>query len=227
MIEILKTLWIGETRRGEERLRSLHAVELIDQKVREAETALSASKCTLASLIQRERTERRMLEGLNARIARFEGAARQALEAGDEALARDSAAAIAEMRNERSVREGTVERLASRVVRLRGSVGAAQRRLVDLRHGAMQARAVRREHEAQARLGGLPGDAEREARDLIRRVLQEDDPLEKAEILRDLDRGAEGDVERRLADAGHLKGAVRAEDVLAELRGGLCAAPAG
>ena len=65
------------------------------------------------------------------------------------------------------------------------------------------------------------------ARDLIQRVLQEDDPLEKAEILRELDRGAEGDVERRLADAGHLKGAVRAEDVLAELRGGLCAAPAG
>ena len=218
MLVTLRTLWAGEASRREDRLRSTYAVELIDQKLRETETALNAARSTLATLIQRERAEQRMRDALDQRIARLEEGARRALASGDEALAVEAAQAIADLRNERAVRNETLDRLASRARRLRASVDAAQRRLTDLRHGAMQARAVRREHEAQARLGGLPGEPEREARDLIRRVLEEDDPLERAEILREIDEGAEGAVERRLSDAGHLKGAVRAEDVLAELR---------
>ena len=218
MLSTLRTLWIGEASRREDRLRSTYAVELIDQKLRETEASFNAARSTLATLIQRERGERRMRDGLAQRITRLEDATRRALEAGDEALARDGAQAIADLRNECTVRDATLERLEVRTRRLRASVDAAQRRLVDLRHGAMQARAVRREHETQARLGALPGGAEREARDLIRRVLEEDDPLERAEIVREVEDGGQGAVERRLSEAGHLKGAVRADDVLAELR---------
>ena len=218
MLSTLRTLWIGEGRRREEQLRSAYAVELIDQKLRECEAGLLAAKGTLAALIQRERAERRMREGLDVRIAALEAAARRALAAGDEPLARDTAQAIADLRTERALRSETLARLESRTRRLRASVETAQRRLVELRHGALQARAVRREHEAQARLGCLTGQPDREAKDLIRRVLEEDDPLERSEILREIDEGGSGAVERRLRDAGHLPGAVSAEEVLASLR---------
>ena len=56
MFRTLATLINGANARAEDRVRDAFAIELIDQKIREAETSLKAAKATLATLIQRQQS---------------------------------------------------------------------------------------------------------------------------------------------------------------------------
>ena len=205
MFATLRVLFDGERARAEDRLKDTYAVELIEQRIREAEANLSAAKLTLASLIQRKRSEERLAETLGRRIATLEGRAREALEAKREELAKEAAQSIADMENERQVRQNTIERLESRIGQLQGSVEAAHRRIIDLRQGAITARAVRREQAIQKRLNRTVAStsAADEAEALIKRVVDQDDPFEQSEILRGIDRQLSGQsADEKLADAG-------------------------
>ena len=204
MFRTLTTLLTGAQARAETRVRDTYALELIEEKIRQAEAGLKSAKATLASLIQRQRVEARALSALETRIADMTTRATAALEAGREDLARDAAQAIAEMENERTLRRETLDRLDARVLRLRASVEAGHRRIVDLKQGAIQARAVRRESQMQMRLGrSLDGAPAEEAEALIKRVLGEDDPFERTEILREIEGDLTGaSTADRLADAG-------------------------
>lgn len=202
MLGTFRTLFAGASARAEETLRDTYAVELIDQKIREADDGLRAAKATLASLIQRQRSEVRLAEALAGRIEDLTARARAALLAGNEALATEAAQAIATMENELALRRETLARLEARVTRLTAGVEAMHRRLIDLRQGAMQARAIRREQAAMAGMRGQP-DAAEEAQALIDRVLGADDPGERAEILSGIDRGlSQAGLVDRMAEAG-------------------------
>jgi phage shock protein A len=183
MFGTLKTLIQGQNARAEERLRAAHAVELIDQKLREAGQGVKLAKLTLASLIQRQRAETRQLADLDQRLADMTQAATQALQAGHEDLAAQAAGAIASMENERALRVETSTRLQS-------SVQTSTRRLIDLKQGAIAARALRDEQALQSRLNStLSGPSPMaEAEELINQVMGRDDPLEQSEILAEIDR---------------------------------------
>jgi len=110
------------------------------------------------------------------------------------------------MENEREIRRATLDRLDRQVLRLRGSIDAGHRRIIDLKQGAIQARAVRREQDIQLRLNATARQtpAVQEAEELIARVLGRDDPLEQAQILQEIDRDLGGDsIADRLADQGY------------------------
>ncbi|MDJ1015059.1 MAG: PspA/IM30 family protein [Paracoccaceae bacterium] len=222
MFSTLRTLFDGANARADERLRDTYAVELIDQRIREAETNLAAAKTTLASLIQRQRAEQRLAEGLDRRIADVTERATEALKAKKSELAEEAAQAIADMENERTIRGETLSRLDTRVIQLRTSVETAHRRIVDLKQGAITARAIRREQAMQSRLDKTvrSSSAADEAETLIRRVVDQDDPFEQSQILRDIDRGLKGEgVATKLEDAG-FGSATRstAENVLDRLK---------
>lgn len=205
MFKTLQTLMAGANARAEEQVRDRYSIELIDQKLREAEAALKSAKFGLASLIQRERAETRQVTALETRIADLMTRARTALAAGRDDLAAEAAQAIAEMENELELRRGTVARLETRILQLRQSVEAANRRLVDLKQGAMAARAAKREGEIQKRLGAhvAQDTAFDEAEALIQRVLSRDDPFEQSQILREINSGlTKGDMAHRMAEAG-------------------------
>ncbi|MBT8419171.1 MAG: PspA/IM30 family protein [Silicimonas sp.] len=205
MFATLRVLFDGERARTEDRLKDTYAIELIEQRIREAESNLSSAKLTLASLIQRRRSERRLTDTLDKRIATLEDRAREALESKRDDLASEAAEAIAEMENERRIRGETIERLDTRIAQLQRSVEAAHRRIVDLKQGAITARAVRREQLMQKRLNKTfaGNSAADEAEALIRRVVDQDDPFEQSEILRDIDRGLSGQgADDKLADEG-------------------------
>lgn len=206
MFSTLKTLITGANARAEEQLRDQFSIELIDQKIREADGNLRAAKITLASLIQRQRGEARQISTLKSRCADLVARATEALEAGREDLAQSAASAIAEMENELTLRKETHDRLEARILQLRQSLEAANRRILDLKQGAITARATRREQQIQSRLnqdlqaGQNPLE---EAEGLIARVLQQDDPFEKGQILREIDNRLDNsDVAQNLADAG-------------------------
>ena len=135
MFTTLKTLFAGAQARADERITDHFALELIDQKIRETEAAVKAAKATLASLIQRANTESRQVETLNTRIASLLERAQSALDKGDDALATEAAQTIAQMENELSGRSETLARLEQKITRLRSSVEAGTRRVVDLKQG--------------------------------------------------------------------------------------------
>lgn len=222
MLRTLSTLFDGANARAEDRLRDHFCIELIDQKIREAEASLKAAKFSLASLIQRERTEARNVTALENRVTDVTGRATQALSEGREDLAGEAASAIAQMENELGLRRETLRRLEARILQLRQSVEAANRRIMDLKQGAIAARAAKKEADIQKRLGRhvAQDTAFEEAEALIQRVLDRDDPFEQGQILREIDQGLERtDVCERLSEAGFgapMKSS--AADVLRRLR---------
>ncbi|MEL6565448.1 MAG: PspA/IM30 family protein [Pseudomonadota bacterium] len=222
MITTFRTLFAGANARAEDRLRDVYAIELIDQKIRETEAQVHAAKSTLASLIQRKRSEQKLLDMLRTRIASMMDRARGAMDDGQGQLAQEAAQAIAEMENEVTIRQGTIDRLDTQVTRLQSSVEAGHRRVIDLKQGALQARAMRREHGMQSKLNTtLQGTSSAdEAQDLIDRVIGKDDPLEQAQILADINAGLNHTgLEDRMAAAGYGAATkVTAADVLARLK---------
>lgn len=223
MFGTMKTLFVGANARAEEQVRDTYAIELIDQKIREAQANLKAAKLGLASLIQRSRNETRQIDTLNTRVSDLMARAQSAMGEGREDLARQAAQAVADMENECSMRTETRTRLEAREMQLRQSVETSNRRIMDLRQGAVAARAVRGEQDVQKRLtrhlgGESPMD---EADALIKQVLGRDDPFEQGEILAEIDRGLDHvDIGDRMADAGFGDhGRATASDVMARLSG--------
>lgn len=221
MLKTLSTLIAGVNARSEDRVRDAFAIELIDQKIREAETSLKAAKATLASLIQRQRSEIRQRDALKSRINDMMGRAQKAIEGKREDLAAEAAQAVAHMENELNQREETCARLDQKVIRLRTSIDAGHRRIIDLKQGAIQARAVRREQAIQSKLNATIGttSSTQEAEELIARVMGRDDPFEQSEILREIDRDLGHEtLSDRMADNGFgLATRITADDVLARI----------
>lgn len=205
MFATLRTLVIGANARAEDHVRDTFAIELIDQKIREADTTLRAAKGTLASLIQRQRSEQRQFDGLQNRIVDLTARAQAALDADNETMAMEAAAAVATMENELAIRQETLARLEAKVMRLRSSLEAGHRRIIDLKQGALQAKSVNAEAKMQSKLRSslTTNSSAEEAQDLIARVLQRDYPFEQAQIMDDIN----GDLDAsnltdRMADAG-------------------------
>ncbi len=221
MFELFSTLVKGANAKASEAVTDHFAIDLIAQKIREAEAGVSGAKQALATLILRQRAEQKALDMLETRRSTMEDRVRQALAAGSNDLAMEGAASIAEMENEALVRRETLARLDEKVTRLRSSVEKAHRRVVDLRQGAITARAIDLERKSQHRLNrALGGNAMDEAEALIRRVAEQDDPLAQAEIVEEIDASlSHKSTDDRLAAAGFGPSAkVRPEDVLARLR---------
>jgi len=221
MFTTLKTLVTGANARAEEKVRDTYSIELIEQKIREAQNGLKAAKVTLAGLMQRSRAEDRQIDMLQTRIKEMTVRTKDAIKGGRKDLAAEAAQAIAEMENELTIRRDTASRLETRVMRLRQSVETTNRRIIDLKQGAISAKAARQEQSIQKRLNTtLAGQSPiNEAEELIERVLSKDDPFEQSEILKEIDQGlSREDIGQRLAKAGFgLSSKVTADDVLKRL----------
>ena len=223
MFKTLATLMTGANARAEDRVRDTFAIELIDQKIREADTSLKLAKATLASLIQRQRSEDAQRQNLQAKLADLTKRATAAITADNMDLATEAAQAIAVMENELTIRSETLSRLDQKILRLRSSIEAGHRRIIDLKQGAIQARAVRKEQDIQSKMhGATSGASADEAEELITRVLGRDDPSEKSQILSEINNDLNHDtLADRMADQG-FGTATRAttQDVLNRLSAG-------
>ena len=68
MFSTLKTLMVGANRRAETQVRQQFSIELIEEKIAQANDDLKSAKSTLVSLIQKERAEGRQIATLTTRI---------------------------------------------------------------------------------------------------------------------------------------------------------------
>lgn len=230
MFNVLKTLFAGASARAEEQLVDTFAIDLIEQKIREADAGLAAAKNTLAALIVRQRNEQQTLDRVEAQVADLEARVRQALANNREDLATDGATAVAQLENEKAVRRDTLDQLANRIARTQNSVEKAHRRIIDLRQGMISARAADAERKAQKTLNRSLGStaAVREAEELIARVMNQSDPLAESEVLDQIDAGlSTAGITDRLGAAGFgAKSKIDAGDVLARLKAQTSSTPA-
>lgn len=221
MLDLISTLFRGANAKAVETATDAFAIDLINQKIREAQSGVESAKQTLAALIVRQRAEHKALDMLTGRKGMLESRVREAIAAGNEPLAFEGAEAIAELENEERVRRETLDRLSERVGRLHLTVEKAHRRIADLRQNAVAARAIDAERRSQRKLTrALGGSAIHEAEKLIERVTNQDDPLEQSDALDEIEAGlSHKTTEDRLAAAGFgPKTRTSAEDVLARLR---------
>lgn len=222
MLSTLRTLIAGAGASADEKMRDVYSIELIDQKIREAQGSLKAAKMTLASLIQRQRSEQRQADGLKTRIDDMLGRAQSAMDDGNESMAQEAANAVAQMENELALRSETLSGLDQKITRLRQSVEAGNRRIIDLKQGVITAKAVKSERAMQQRINSTFSGASsvEEAEELIARVLGKDDPFEQSEILSDINRSLDhSSLGDRMADAGYGSSTrVTASDVLGRLK---------
>jgi phage shock protein A len=223
MFGTLKTIMIGANARAEERVRDTYAIELIEQKIREANASLQAAKGTLASLIQPHRAEVKQAASVKSRISDLTARAKLALKDGNDDMAAQAADAIAALENEHHGRRQTVDRLDARITQLRHSVETGHRRIVDLKQSLVSAKAVRHEQHIQSRLNTTirSQSSVEEAEALIAQVLGREDPFEQSEILSEINRDLSHDtLGQRMADQGYGD-ATRSTgaDVLKRLKG--------
>ena len=222
MFKTLLTILRGRTAQARDELEDGHAVLILEQKLREATAGHDRAKRSLATMILRERNEKRALAGVTSRIGDLGARATAALNAGMDAFASEGAEAIAELERERDVREQTLERTALAARRLRLMIEKTDRRLVELRLGLTTARSIETERGATRDLrgdfAGMAAIVEGEA--VLKRAMERTDTVEERDILDQIDAELSGDdlVERMAARGLGTPLRTRGEDVLARLK---------
>ena len=222
MFKTLRTIFLGRAARVEQELETANAAIIIEQKIREAETGHAIAKRGLASLITRSKSETKALGVLEGRMKDLEGRTRGALAEGKEALAQDAAKLLADLENERNLRERTLMSSREKAERMRLAIEKTHRQLIDLRQGLITARSIESERHA---IGQIKGDlsahsaiAEGEA--VLKRLLDNPDPIDAMEALEEIEAGLSGgSVIDRLSDAGiGASDKVQAKDILDRLK---------
>ena len=130
------------------------ALTLIVQKIRETEADQRAAMGQMARAIQQQRTEVKLLDRLNARLADTTAQATNALRLGQDDLARVECSIIAALEQEHNYKINVLTTLEAEIHQLRTGVETCHRALLDLRQGHLRARALRREQAIRLRLGG-------------------------------------------------------------------------
>ncbi|GLQ21519.1 PspA/IM30 family protein [Algimonas porphyrae] len=233
MYRTLRSIFQGKALQAEQSLETRNAALIIRQKIAEAEAGHASAKRGLAALVVKIRSEENTLILLGDQIAELTERTRQALAKENEALAREAAVMVAQLEDERSLRENTLDSSRRKAERIRLAVERNHRQLISLRQGLITAQSIERERAAIAGSHlhrAAPGQQSvsgsiREGEAVLSRLLKSEDPVALDDVLTDIEDDLSGQsVLNRLADAGcgpSLK--TRPEDVLQRLR--VAAAP--
>ena len=120
-----------------------NAVRILEQEIRDAETAISSAKQSLTRMKSSEIRLRRDLSTLSADVADYEQKAIAALNAGEEALAAEVADRIAEVEGEREDKAGEQATLNAEVNKIHSMIKARERTIQKNKRELDKVRTVR------------------------------------------------------------------------------------
>jgi len=167
-------------------------------------------------------TLKTLINGANASAEEKMRDTQAAMDDGNETMAKEAANAIAQMENELAVRTETGTRLEQKITRLRQSIETGNRRIIDLKQGAITAKAIKSEQAMQKRINStLSGQSSvEEAEDMIANILGRDDPFEQADIISEIDNSLDHTtLGERMAEAGYgTSDKVTGSDVLSRFK---------
>lgn len=162
MIKLFMTLMRGRAADTAEATRDHYALPLLRQQIREAAGAIETARRAVALAMAQHEQEKALGQKLAGQLADLESRAMAALESGDEAMALEAAAMIAELEAEADCSKTAQARFGAEVTRLRKALREAEARLRALQRGERLSVAVDRSQKLREVLpegGEAPLDA--------------------------------------------------------------------
>jgi phage shock protein A len=224
MFKTLVTIIRGASASAEQKFADRNALLLLDQQIRDATNSLERAKKALALTIGQDRQEASRIATAETRIAELEERVTSALRAGEEALAREGAEAIARLEADRDSYRDAKALFEPEIQRLRDYVAQAQQRLLAVERGRRIARAaesVRIMHRGGVEEEGLHHATLSEAEATLSRLRDRQAEIRAAdEALDDLEAASrpEAIAEKLAANGFGPRVKATADDVLARLR---------
>lgn len=223
----LITLFRGTAHEAGAAVVDANALRILDQEIRDADTALGRARDDLATLVAKRRMIEKELKNLSDQASRYESSARAALAKGDEALAMEVAQRISELETDVATKSPQLAEMQAAEERMHKTIATTQQRVENLRREIDVVKvndSVQRAQAAVASQGAGASARLGSAADSLKRIKERqaiaDEKFKAAGELEDRRTGA--DLDAKLQAAGILPGHTSASDVLARLK-----APAG
>lgn len=199
-----------------------NALRILDQEIRDADTAQGKARDDLAGLVARRRIMETEIESFRAQVAKYEGSARTAVEKGNMDLARQVAQRIADLEQDIALKAPQVADMRDAEEKIHVAVAATDRKIDQLRREVEVVKVNESVQKAQASVaarGAGAGNSLGSAADSLARIRERQairgERIRAAGELEDRRTGADLDEQLRLA--GILPGQSSADDVLARL----------
>lgn len=222
MLAKLSALFRGTAREAGQAVVDANALKILDQEIRDADTAQGKARDDLAGLVARRRMAENELKSFGDQIAKYESSVRAALSQGKEDLAREVAGRIAELETEIGTRGPMIEGMKEAEARLRTAISTTDQKIETLRREIdivkvndsvqkAQTSVALQSQGAHSRIGSAADSLQR----IKQRQAVQEERLRVGQELEDRRSGA--DLDAKLRDAGILPGHASADDVLARL----------
>ena len=200
-----------------------NAIRILEQEIRDAESAIASAKQSLTRMKSTEIKLKRELSTLNADIADYERKAVSALEAGKEALATEVAGRIAELEAERDEKSAERQALDVEVGKIHQMIKARERTIQKNKRDLDKVRTVQelqRATESVSKNFAATGSSAHRVSQALERVKAKQsnwqDRMEAGEWLEGKEAGDDLDAKLRAEGIGGSGGG--ASDVLARLK---------
>ena len=213
----------GGVNEAAEGIADTQAVRILDQQVRDAESALVKAQTDLAGLMGRAKLARDKVADLEQKHARDMAVLERAVEQGQDQLAQELADRIAILEGELERERRSQDELSRKEVELRDTVGKIRQRIQAMKREIDTVKVTESVQKAQEAIvahgAGATSTLSNAAASLQR--LKEKQAARAAQFeaagkLEEIQSG--GDLDRRLADAGLLQGPGSGTSVLARVK---------
>lgn len=222
MLSKLSALFRGTAHEAGQAVVDANALKILDQEIRDADTAQGKARDDLAGLVARRRMAENELKSFGEQIAKYESSVRAALSQGKEDLAREVAGRIAELETEIGTRGPMIDGMKEAEARLRTAISATDQKIETLRREIdivkvndsvqkAQTSVALQSQGAHSRIGSAADSLQR----IKQRQAVQEERLRVGQELEDKRSGA--DLDAKLREAGILPGHASADDVLARL----------
>ncbi len=222
MLAKLSALFRGTAREAGQAVVDANALKILDQEIRDADTAQGKARDDLAGLVARRRMAENELKSFGDQIAKYEGSVRAAMSQGKTDLAREVAGRIAELETEIGTRGPLIEGMKEAEARLRTAISTTDQKIETLRREIdivkvndsvqrAQTSVALQSQGAHSRIGSAADSLQR----IKQRQAIQEERLRVGQELEDKRSGA--DLDAKLREAGILPGHASADDVLARL----------
>ncbi|PXA91633.1 phage shock protein A, partial [Caulobacter sp. D4A] len=110
-----------------------NAIRILDQEIRDADTAQAKARDNLATLVARRRIQENDVKSLREQVAKYENSARAAVTKGDMDLARQVAQRIADLESDIALKEPQIAGMREAEDQLHTAIAATDRRIDTLK----------------------------------------------------------------------------------------------
>ncbi|MCQ4294608.1 PspA/IM30 family protein [Pseudomonas stutzeri] len=221
--KLLTALRGGVNEAGEAVVDS-QALRILDQEIRNADSELRKAKEALAEIMAKQKLAAERVNKATTAISEYEQYALKALEAGDEPLAKEVAAKIANLEAEQIAEREQADNYAESVAQLRKAVSQAEAHIKRLKQQVDTVKATESVQKAQMavaqRYGGSQAKLHTAVESLERIKHQQAERAAKMEATAELAQASSVDesLDAKLRAAGIVADNASADSVLARLK---------